>query len=295
MTYRLSERAKVTPYQEGRPHREDAQGQREGRQNRSPLAPASWTAGRYKLVLSARDAAGNSSDAKRIGLRVASEPDPAPLRRRCGRLRGGPPVVQGVPQGMLRRRSHRRARSRPRPPRTDVPRGAAVQAIPPDPPFNRSGRGHRSTNGPGAAIDGVPPSVSGRAVPTAVPEDAIPAWPSAEPVVAAPAADHVIAAAAADPVVGARAGDHVGARVPRIVTPPEPPDGRGGPAGIWARRLNPGPTHVDRDGAEVRPKAQFIEAPDLERVGAGEALVRGVGEGISPSSCVRVPSSARRC
>ena len=71
LTYRLSEPARVTVRIEraGRTVKRLTRRGRAGR-NRIVIARRALRRGRYQLVLSARDAAGNSSDAKRVRLRV---------------------------------------------------------------------------------------------------------------------------------------------------------------------------------------------------------------------------------
>ena len=71
VSYRLSERAKVTLRikKSGRTVKKVSANGKAGK-NRIAIGTRKLDSGRYKLVLSARDAAGNSSDAKRIGLRV---------------------------------------------------------------------------------------------------------------------------------------------------------------------------------------------------------------------------------
>jgi hypothetical protein len=71
VTYRLSERAKVTlRIKKGGRTVKTLRANGKAGKNRIAIGTGKLAGGRYKLVLSARDAAGNSSDAKRIGLRV---------------------------------------------------------------------------------------------------------------------------------------------------------------------------------------------------------------------------------
>jgi hypothetical protein len=71
LTYRLSERAKVTLRikKGGRTAKKVTANGKAGK-NRIAVPSRKLAGGRYKLVLGARDAAGNSSDVKRLGLRV---------------------------------------------------------------------------------------------------------------------------------------------------------------------------------------------------------------------------------
>jgi hypothetical protein len=73
LTYRLSERAKVTlrVKKGGRTVKKITRRGKAG-QNRIKIGVRKLAEGRYKLVLSARDTAGNASAVKRIGLRVKS-------------------------------------------------------------------------------------------------------------------------------------------------------------------------------------------------------------------------------
>jgi hypothetical protein len=73
LTYRLSERAKVTlRIKNGRRTVKKITRRGKAGQNRIAIGVRKLAEGRYQLVLSARDLAGNGSAAKRVGLRVKS-------------------------------------------------------------------------------------------------------------------------------------------------------------------------------------------------------------------------------